>query len=177
MGSSFYQSSPSILAAAAGGLVDGEAVFSRYPGPLTANRPRIAVNSSSLPLIGSVNRYLGRVASIEHQGAAAGAAAVGSDRRGARRSAEIQSIQDVQRGKLRETNRRSREIRRRGRSLCNKLAASVQSIFGVDSMALLSFGVKPRLQKPRRRLTPDERIVKLETEPETWKAAAKKRKG
>ncbi len=94
--------------------------------------------------------------------------------------AEIQSIQDVQRSELRETNRRSREIRRRGRSLRNKLAAGVQSVFGVDSMALLAFGVKPRLPKPRRRLTPDEKIVKLETELEALKAAkaaTEKKKG
>ncbi len=94
--------------------------------------------------------------------------------------AEIQSIQDVQRSELRETNRRSRELRRRGRSLRNKLAAGVQSVFGVDSMALLAFGVKPRLQKPRRRLTPDEKIVKLEAELEAVKAAkaaAEKKKG
>jgi hypothetical protein len=93
---------------------------------------------------------------------------------------EIQSIQDVQRSDLRETNRRSREIRRRGRSLRNKLAAGVQSVFGVDSMALLAFGVKPRLPKPRRRLTPDEKIVKLETELEAVKAAkaaVEKKKG
>ena len=69
---------------------------------------------------------------------------------------EIQSIQD---------------LRRRGRGLRNKLAAGVQSVFGVDSMALLAFGVKPRLSKPRRRLTPDEKIVKLETELEAVKAA------
>jgi hypothetical protein len=93
---------------------------------------------------------------------------------------EIQSIQDLQRSDLRETNRRAREIRRRGRSLRNKLAAGVQSVFGVDSMALLAFGVKPRLSKPRRRLTPDEKIVKLETELEAMKAAkaaAEKKKG
>ena len=93
---------------------------------------------------------------------------------------EIQSIQDLQRSELRETNRRSREIRCRGRSLRNKLAAGVQSVFGVDSMALLAFGVKPRLPKPRRRLTPDEKIVKLETELEALKAAnaaAEKKKG
>jgi hypothetical protein len=56
----------------------------------------------------------------------------------------------------------------------------VQSVFGVDSMALLAFGVKPRLSKPRRRLTPDEKIVKLEAELEavkTAKAAAEKKKG
>lgn len=77
---------------------------------------------------------------------------------------EIQSIQDVQRSELRETNRRSREIRRRGRSLRNRLAAGVQSVFGVDSMALVAFGVKPRLQKPRRRLTPVEKVAKLKAE-------------
>ena len=97
--------------------------------------------------------------------------------------AKIQSLQDVQRSDLRETNRRSLEVRRRGRSLRNKLAAGVQSVFGVDSMALLAFGVKPRLQKPRRRLTPDEKIVKLEAEIELLKAvkaakaAAEKKKG
>ncbi len=93
---------------------------------------------------------------------------------------EIQSLQDLQRSELRETNRRSRDLRRRGRSLRNKLAAGVQSVFGVDSMALLAFGVKPRLSKPRRRLTPDEKIVKLEAELETVKAAkaaAEKKKG
>ena len=91
-----------------------------------------------------------------------------------------QSIQDVQRSELRETNRRSREIRRCGRSLRNKLAAGVQSAFGDGSMALLAFGVKPRLPKPRRRLTPDEKIVKLEAELKalkTAKAAAEKKKG
>ena len=85
--------------------------------------------------------------------------------------AKIQSLQDVQRSDLRETNRRARELLRRGRSLRNKLAAGVQSVFGVDSMALVAFGVKPRLQKPRRRLTPDEKIVKLEAELEAVKAA------
>ena len=47
-------------------------------------------------------------------------------------------------------------------------------------MALVAFGVKPRLQKPRRRLTPDEKIVKLEAEVEALKAAkaaAEKKKG
>lgn len=93
---------------------------------------------------------------------------------------EIQSVQDLKRSELRETNRRSRDLRRRGRGLRNKLAAGVQSVFGVDSMALLAFGVKPRLPKPRRRLTPDEKIVKLEAELEAVKvakAAAEKKKG
>jgi hypothetical protein len=84
---------------------------------------------------------------------------------------EIQSVQDLKRSELRETNRRSRDLRRRGRGLRNKLAAGVQSVFGVDSMALLAFGVKPRLPRSRRRLTPDEKIVKLEAELEAVKAA------
>ena len=58
---------------------------------------------------------------------------------------EIQSIQDVQRNELRETNRWSREIRRRGRSLRNK----------------------PRLPKPRRRLTPDEKTS-------SWKRSSRR---
>lgn len=85
---------------------------------------------------------------------------------------ELQSIQDVQRSQLRETNQRSQELRRRGRSLRNRLAAGVQSVFGVDSMVLVEFGVKPRLPKKRRILTPDEKVVKLEAELEAAKAAA-----
>ena len=91
---------------------------------------------------------------------------------------DIQSIQDVQRSELRETNRRSRDLLRRGRSIRNKLAAGVQSVFGVDSMTLLAFGVKPRLQKPRRRLSPDDKVAKLEAELAAAKAvAAEKKKG
>jgi hypothetical protein len=93
---------------------------------------------------------------------------------------EIQSIQDVQRSELRETNRRSRELRRRGRSLRNRLAAGVQSVFGVDSMALVAFGVKPRLSKSRRRLSPLERVAKLKAELAAAEAVlegAEKKKG
>jgi len=58
--------------------------------------------------------------------------------------------------------------------------AGVQSVFGVDSMALVAFGVKPRLPTKRRRLTLDEKIVKREAEIEALKAAkaaAEKKKG
>jgi hypothetical protein len=92
----------------------------------------------------------------------------------------IQSVQDVQRSELRETNRRSREVRRRGRSLRNKLAAGVQSVFGVDSMALVAFGVKPRLPKSRRRLTPVEKVAKLKADLAVAEAvveAVEKKKG
>jgi hypothetical protein len=90
---------------------------------------------------------------------------------------DIQSIQDVQRSELRETNRRSRDLRRRGRSIRHRLAAGVQSAFGVDSMALVAFGVKPRLQKSRRRLTPDEKVAKLKAQLAVAEAAAEKKKG
>jgi len=89
---------------------------------------------------------------------------------------DIQSIQDVQRSDLRETNRRSRDLLRRGRGIRNKLAAGVQSVFGVDSMALVAFGVKPRLQKPRHRLTPTEKVAKLEAELAAAKVVAEKKK-
>jgi hypothetical protein len=91
----------------------------------------------------------------------------------------LQSVQDIQRSQLRETNRQCQELRRRGRSLRNRLAAGVQSVFGVDSMVLVEFGVKPRLRKKRRILTPDEKVVKLEAQLAAAKEAAEavKRKG
>jgi hypothetical protein len=84
---------------------------------------------------------------------------------------EIQSVQDIQRSQLRETTRRSEEIRRRGRSVRNRMAAGVQSVFGVDSMILVEFGVKPRLRKKRRFLTLEGKVAKLEAELEAAKAA------
>ena len=83
----------------------------------------------------------------------------------------LQSVQDIQRSQLRETNRRCQELRRRGRNVRNRLAAGVQSVFGVDSMVLVEFGVKPRLPKKRRILTPREKVAKLEAELEAAKAA------
>lgn len=85
---------------------------------------------------------------------------------------DFQSIQDVHRRQLRETNQRGKEILRRGRSLRNRLVAGVQSAFGVDSMLVVEFGVKPRLPTKRRRLTPDERVAKLTAELEAAVAAA-----
>ena len=38
-------------------------------------------------------------------------------------------------------------------------------------MALVAFGVKPRLPTKRRRLTPDEKVAKLEAQLEAAKAA------
>ena len=77
----------------------------------------------------------------------------------------IQGIQETHRKQLRETNQRRKELVRRGRSLRNKLVAGLQSIYGVESFELLGFGLQPRLQQKRKRLTQEEREAqeRLET--------------
>lgn len=65
----------------------------------------------------------------------------------------LQGVQETHRKQLRETNQRSRELARRGRSLRNKLVAGLQSAYGVESLELLGFGLPPRLPKRRNRLT------------------------
>lgn len=84
---------------------------------------------------------------------------------------ELQSIQDVYRRQLREATLRSKELERRGRSLRNRLVAGMQSVFGVDNMMLIEFGIKPRLPKRRSRLTKQEKAEKERLE-ELEKAAA-----
>jgi hypothetical protein len=80
---------------------------------------------------------------------------------------EIQSVQDVHRRQLRETTLRTKELEQRGRGLRNRLVAGMQSVFGVDSMVLVEFGIQPRLPTKRKRLTnaqmaEKERLEKLE---------------
>jgi len=87
---------------------------------------------------------------------------------------DLQSTQDVYRRQLREATLRSKEIRRRGRHIRSRLIAGLQNVFGVDSIVLVEFGANPRLPQKRRRLTPDERVAKLEAELEAAKAAAAK---
>jgi len=84
---------------------------------------------------------------------------------------ELQGIQDVHRRQLRETTQRSRDLERRGRKLRNQLIAGLQSVFGVESMVLVEFGIGPRLPQKRTRLTPEEKVAKLTAELETAKAA------
>ena len=88
---------------------------------------------------------------------------------------ELLGIQDVHRRQLRETTLRSKELERRGRSLRNKLVAAMQSIYGVDNLVLVEFGVEPRLPRKRPRLTPEERVARLEEELATAKAALEKK--
>lgn len=84
---------------------------------------------------------------------------------------ELLGIQDVHRRQLRETTLRSKELERRGRGLRNRLVAAMQSIYGVDNMMLVEFGVEPRLPRKRPRLTPEEKVAKLTAELEVAKAA------
>lgn len=88
---------------------------------------------------------------------------------------ELLGAQDVHRRQLRETTVRGKELERRGRGLRNRLVAAMQSIYGVENMVLVEFGVEPRLPRKRpRRLTPKERVVKLEAELEVAKAELEK---
>jgi hypothetical protein len=65
----------------------------------------------------------------------------------------LQGVQETHRKQLRETNQRSKELARRGRSLRNKLVAGLQSAYGVESLELLGFSLPARLPKRRNRLT------------------------
>ena len=91
---------------------------------------------------------------------------------------ELLGVQDVHRRQLRETTVRSKELERRGRGLRNRLVAAMQSIYGVENMVLVEFGVEPRLPRKRpRRLTPEEKVAKLEVELAAAKAALENKKG
>ena len=76
----------------------------------------------------------------------------------------LQGTQETHRKQLRETNQRSKELARRGRSLRNKLVAGLQSAYGVESLELLGFGLPPRLPKRRNRLTKAQKEEKARME-------------
>jgi hypothetical protein len=88
---------------------------------------------------------------------------------------EFQRVHDVHRRQLRETTQRSKDIERRGRGLRNRLAAAMQSTYGVDNMLLVEFGVSPRLATKRRRLTPVEKVAKLTAKLEAAKVELEKK--
>ena len=77
---------------------------------------------------------------------------------------QLQGIQETHRQQLRETNQQRKELVRRGRSLRNKLAAGLQSIYGVESFELLGFGLPPRLPKRLNRLTNAQKEEKARLE-------------
>ena len=70
---------------------------------------------------------------------------------------QLQGIQETHRKQLRETNQRSKDLVRRGRSTRNKLVAGLQSAYGVESFELLGYGIQPRLPQKRNRLTQAEK--------------------
>jgi hypothetical protein len=72
----------------------------------------------------------------------------------------LQGVQETHRKQLRETTQRSKELERRGRNLRNRLVAGLQGAYGVESFELLLFGINPRLQTKRKRLTREEREEK-----------------
>lgn len=88
---------------------------------------------------------------------------------------ELQGLQDVHRRQLRETTQRTRDLERRGRKLRNQLIVGLQSVFGVDNMMLVEFGLEPRLPRKRTHLTPEERVAKLAAELEAAKAVLDKK--
>ena len=51
----------------------------------------------------------------------------------------------------------------------------MQSIYGVDNMMLVEFGVEPRLPRKRPRLTLEEKVAKLTAELEAAKAELEKK--
>ncbi|HKH43343.1 MAG TPA: hypothetical protein VKM72_01620 [Thermoanaerobaculia bacterium] len=89
---------------------------------------------------------------------------------------ELQGLQDVHRRQLRETTQRTQELERRGRKLRNQLIVGLQSVFGVDNMVLVEFGLEPRLPRKRTRLTAEEKVAKLEAELEVAKSALDKKR-
>ena len=89
---------------------------------------------------------------------------------------ELQGLQDVHRRQLRETTQRTEELDRRGRKLRNQLIVGLQSVFGVDNMVLVEFGLEPRLPRKRTRLTLEEKVAKKEAELEAAKAALEKKR-
>jgi len=83
----------------------------------------------------------------------------------------LQGVQETHRKQLRETTQRSKELARRGRSIRNRLVGGLQMAYGVDSLELLGYGVQPRLQQKRKRLTKEEKAEKERLE-KLEKAAA-----
>jgi chromosome segregation ATPase len=63
----------------------------------------------------------------------------------------LESQQGIYIARLRETNKERTELEKRARTLRNRLAASLQGAYGPDSQTLHEFGVKPRIQRPRKK--------------------------
>ena len=64
---------------------------------------------------------------------------------------ELDSIQEVARGQLRDLTRRRQEVEQRGEKLRNRLAAHLKGSFGFTSEQLIQFGINPRPRVIRRK--------------------------
>ena len=80
---------------------------------------------------------------------------------------DLDSEQEIARGKLRELIRRRREVEKRGESVRRRVAAHLKGTFGFTSEQLIQFGINPRPTKTRPRKaaqTPEDPQVKTTTE-------------
>jgi hypothetical protein len=64
---------------------------------------------------------------------------------------ELDSIQEVARGQLRDLTRRRQEVEQRGEKLRSRLAAHLKGSFGFSSEQLIQFGINPRPRVVRRK--------------------------
>jgi hypothetical protein len=62
----------------------------------------------------------------------------------------LESLQDVHKAQLRETNARRIALEKQTRDLRNRLIRGLQSRFGLASQKLLEFGINPRTPTRRR---------------------------
>lgn len=64
----------------------------------------------------------------------------------------LESLQDVHKAQLRETNARRIALEKQTRDLRNRVVRGLQSWYGLASQKLLEFGINPRI--PTRRRSP-----------------------
>ena len=82
---------------------------------------------------------------------------------------ELDSVQEVARGQLRDVTRRRQELEQRGEKLRRRLAAHLKGSFGFTSEQLIQFGINPRPRVIRRK-KPEEPVT-LPPEVEGGKSA------
>lgn len=62
----------------------------------------------------------------------------------------LESQQGIYTARLRETNKERIELEKRTRAVRNRLAASLQGVYGPESQTLHEFGVKPRVRTRKK---------------------------
>src|SRR5262245_20132858 len=87
------------------------------------------------------------------------------------RARELESRQVAVEGELRLINQARAELDKEGRDLRNQVAGALHGVFGLDNPELGKYGLKPRpRQIRRRRLSPAERVERLNREAERARA-------